>query len=111
MILNLVSSYGMSYHLKMDIILHLYQRTPKLRLLETRYAGDVSLSNYFIEEFGDDGNLGTDNAMNYVKTKYGGGKYQLQVFEDSKLLQTADFEISWHKDKESYVSPFTGRIV
>lgn len=77
--------------------------------LETRVIPTNKGSTFFLDEFGDDGNSGIDNALDYVKQKYGGGKYELRIYHNGRYTNRQFFELAG-KPKDTYVSPFTGKV-
>lgn len=77
------------------------------------------VNDYLMDRFGQDGNGGITNALQYVVEKYGGGRYIIcfeQILTGSSLpvtLKSYHFELAGpSKDlapTEPYFSPFTGK--
>lgn len=79
------------------------------KLLEARHTSHTEVNKYFIEAFGDDRNFGVTNALSYVGSTYGGGKYRLKMFRDGKYAGGHTFEIGGIP-RQTYISPFTGEM-
>ncbi len=83
-------------------------------ILETRHnISDLNLNNYFVKEFGEDSNGGITNALSYVEQKYGGGCYQLRIYQqllrEDKYIHSQTFELAG-LPKATYISPFSGKV-
>lgn len=88
--------------------------SPKINsiILEKRQISDTDINNYLVKEFGDDNNGGITNALAYVDQKYGGGKYQLKIYQSNCYVNSHNFELSGSPKvaKDPYISPFTGKV-
>lgn len=94
-------------------------------ILEEAYFSN-HINDYLMDRFGQDGNGGISNALQYVAGKYGGGRYRIYldqiILDGSQTVYGGEitsiksylFELAGpSKDpaltKEPYFSPFTGK--